>query len=80
MICTDISIILFGIMRILNVRFNFKTYMGEDESNFIQLSFNVVVLDLNEISNDCLNFIEFFKGRRFVSFRISSVYLILFEF
>lgn len=54
--------------------------MGEDESNFIQLSFNVVVLDLNEISNDCLNFIEFFKGRRFVSFRISSVYLILFEF
>lgn len=37
--------------------------MGEDESNFIQLSFNVVVLDLNEISNDCLNFIEFFKGR-----------------
>lgn len=62
------------------VRFNFKTYMGEDESNFIQLLFNVVVLDLNEISNDCLNFIEFFKGRRFVSFRISSVYLILFEF
>lgn len=51
--------------------------MGEDESNFIQLLFNVVVL---EISNDCLNFIEFFKGRRFVSFRISSVYLILFEF
>lgn len=42
------------------VRFNFKTYMGEDESNFIQLLFNVVVL---EISNDCLNFIEFFKGR-----------------
>lgn len=62
------------------VRFNFKTYMGEDESNFIQLLFNVVVSDLNEISNDCLNFIEFFKGRRFVSFRISSVYLILFEF
>lgn len=54
--------------------------MGEDESNFIQLLFNVVVSDLNEISNDCLNFIEFFKGRRFVSFRISSVYLILFEF
>lgn len=80
MICTDVSIILFGIMRILNVRFNFKTYMGEDESNFIQLLFNVVVLDLNEISNDCLNFIEFFKRRRFVSFRISSVYLILFEF